>query len=123
METEDPWGLVGRCCTSVTRIVHQFSGDAAREGGPLEIAWDDGRYTVLWRRNPVTEGDQLADILGSQVISVQPWLNEIGELAGVDIEFDGRYLEVRQFSGDLTAQVSDRRASGGRLASGRRDSS
>jgi hypothetical protein len=144
METDDPWGLVGRRYTAASRIFHQFTGEPANWSGPLELTWDDGQVTLLdvrsdwtlsisrqkwidpyagagpdelevlgrdvglWHRQVVTDSDELAKALGNRVIGVEPWLNEIGEFSGLDIEFNRHRLVVRQFAGDPTVRLSPR---------------
>jgi hypothetical protein len=144
METDNPWGLVGRRCTAASRVLHQFTGEPATWTGPLELSWDDGQFTLLdvrsdwtlrvdrqrwtdpladagpdelevlgheiglWHRQRVTETDDLAVLIGNQVTGVEPWLDEIGQFSGLDIEFTGYRLVVRQFAGDLTVQLLPR---------------
>lgn len=89
------------------RVERQRWTDPLTDVGPdeLEVL---GREIGLWHRQPVTSTDELADLLGDQVTGVKPWLNEIGEFSGLDIEFSRHRLVVRQFAGDLTVQLLSR---------------
>lgn len=54
MRTDESWGIVGRRCVAVTRLVHQLAGEARTPGCALEITWNTGEVTVLDENTDLT---------------------------------------------------------------------
>lgn len=41
------WELTGRRCAGLTKVLHRFDGKLDHGGGPLEIEWVGGEFTVI----------------------------------------------------------------------------
>lgn len=81
MNSFDSWSLIGRRCAAVSRVVHQFTGQAPTPTGPLELTWDDGLVTVV---------DVHAD--WTLNISIDPWVDPYLQAGSSERDRLGREL-------------------------------
>ena len=47
MSPDETWGILGRRCVEVTRILHQIQGEPPTMGCLLEFTWESGEVTLL----------------------------------------------------------------------------
>lgn len=73
--------------------------EGASEGRRQALAQEVG----LWEE--VTTPTNLAQFIGQAVTSVDPELNEVGELTGLRIGFDAGVVAARVLSGELAIEV------------------
>jgi hypothetical protein len=122
----------GLSCVSISRAVFSMPGEPDAPGA-IQLAWEDSSHTVvdvnadwtlaivdgpwtdplgdvdradfgIWTLATVGACDPLAQVAGGTVVSTSMWLNEVGELTGIDITFDKGVLRLLIWDGDLRAE-------------------